>query len=93
MEAEKSKEPQDLTKIEGVGPKIAEILNAAGISNYSQLAGTDKARVKEILSEAGARFASHDPTTWGDQAQLAAEGKWEQLQKWQDILDGGKPVA
>jgi len=93
MEAEKSKEPQDLTKIEGVGPKIAEVLNAAGISNYAQLAGTDKVRVKEILSEAGARFASHDPTTWGDQAQLAAEGKWDQLKKWQDVLDGGKQVA
>ncbi len=93
MEAAKSKEPEDLTKIEGIGPKIAEVLNAAGIKNYGQLAGTDKARVKEILSDAGAKFASHDPTTWGDQAQLAAEGKWEQLQKWQDILDGGKPVA
>jgi len=93
MEAEKSKEPQDLTKIEGIGPKIAEVLNAAGISNYGQLAGTDKARVKEILSEAGGKFAIHDSSTWSDQAQLAAEGKWEQLQKWQDILDGGKEVA
>jgi len=93
MEAEKSKDPQDLTKIEGIGPKIAEALNTAGIITYAQLAGTDKARVKEILSEAGGKFAAHDPSTWGDQAQLAAEGKWEQLQKWQDILDGGKEVA
>jgi len=92
MEAEKNKEPQDLTKIEGIGPKIAEVLTAAGIANYSQLAGTDKERVKEILAEADGNFSSHDPTTWGDQAQLAAEGKWDQLKKWQDILDGGKLV-
>ncbi len=92
MEAEKNKEPQDLTKIEGIGPKIAEVLATAGITNYGQLAGTDKERVKEILAEAGSKFASHDPTTWGDQAQLAAEGKWDQLKKWQDILDGGKVV-
>ena len=90
MEAEKSKEPQDLTKIEGIGPKIAEILNHAGIITYGQLASTDKERVKEILSEAGNQYSIHDPTTWGDQAQLAAEGKWEQLQKWQEMLDGGK---
>ena len=92
MEAEKSKEPQDLTKIEGIGPKIAEILSNAGITNYAQLAGTDKERVKEILAEAGSKFTMHDPSTWGDQAQLAAEGKWDQLKKWQDVLEGGKVV-
>ena len=92
MEAEKSKEPQDLTKIEGIGPKIAELLNNAGISNYGQLAGTDKDRIKEILVEAGNQFATHDPSTWADQAQLAAEGKWDQLQKWQEVLDGGRMV-
>ena len=91
-EAEKTKDPQDLTKIEGIGPKIAEVLNNAGIKNYAQLAGTDKERIKELLSAAGGKFANHDPSTWADQAQLAAEGKWDQLKKWQDVLDGGKVV-
>ncbi len=90
MEAEKSKVPQDLTKIEGIGPKIAQILNNAGITTYSQLASTDKERIKEILTEAGNSYNTHDPSTWGGQAQLAAEGKWEQLQKWQEVLEGGK---
>jgi long-chain acyl-CoA synthetase len=93
MEAEKNKEPQDLTKIEGIGPKIAALLNNAGITNYVQLAGVDKDRVKEILDEAGSKFSMHDPTTWGQQAELAAEGKWEQLKKWQDVLDGGKAAV
>ena len=82
----------DLTKIEGIGPKIASLLNDAGIMTFANLAATDASKVKEILAAAGSRFTMHDPTTWGDQAQLAAEGKWEQLQKWQDILDGGKVV-
>jgi ribosomal protein L27 len=80
----------DLKKIEGIGPKIAELLNAAGITTFAQLSVTSTERVKEILEEAGSRFTMHDPTTWGKQAALAAEGKWEELKKWQDELDGGK---
>lgn len=90
MEAERMAEPQDLKKIEGVGPKIEEALNAAGIKNYGQLAASDAAKVKDILAAAG--LSSHDPTTWPEQAQMAAEGKWDQLKKWQDVLDGGKVV-
>ena len=90
MEAERSTEAQDLKKIEGIGPKIEEILVAAGIKNYGQLAATDAAKVKEIL--ATAKLGTHDPATWGDQAQMAAEGKWDQLKKWQDALIGGKAV-
>ena len=90
MEAGRNKEPQDLTKIEGIGPKIAEILNHSDISTYGQLAGANMERIKEILAAAGSRYNSHDSSTWSDQAQLAAEGKWDQLHKWQEILDGGK---
>ena len=90
MEAERATGPQDLKKIEGVGPKIEEALNAAGIKNFGQLAASDAAKVKEILATAG--LGSHDPSTWPEQAQMAAEGKWDQLKKWQDVLDGGKVV-
>jgi len=83
----------DLTKIEGVGPKIAELLNAGGITSFAQLASTPADQVKSILTAGGGSFAAHDPTTWPQQAQLAADGQWEQLQKWQDELDGGKPAA
>ncbi|HBY69766.1 MAG TPA: 50S ribosomal protein L21, partial [Flavobacteriaceae bacterium] len=28
--------------------------------------------------------------TWPQQAQLAADGKWDELEKLQDELDGGR---
>lgn len=82
----------DLKKIEGIGPKIEELLNAAGISSFAALAGTSSDKVKEVLSAAGARYAAHDPTTWPKQADMANKGEWEALEKWQDELDGGKVV-
>ena len=80
----------ELKKIEGIGPKIAELLNNAGINTFSQLGATEVDRIKEILAEAGSRYAAHNPGTWPRQAQLAADGKWDELKKWQDELDGGK---
>jgi len=80
----------DLKKVEGIGPKIAGLLNDAGITTYAGLASTDVEKIKEILAAAGGRYAAHDPTTWPKQADLAANGKWEELKEWQDRLDGGK---
>lgn len=80
----------DLRKVEGIGPKIAELFNAAGIMTFADLAGTSVDRLNEILAEAGGNYKSKDPGTWPAQAALAAEGKWDELKKWQDELDGGK---
>lgn len=85
-------EADDLKKIEGIGPKIAEVLTAAGIATYAQLAEKSADDVKKVLADAEGNFASHDPTTWGQQAKMAADGKWDELKKWQDELDGGKEV-
>ena len=82
----------DLKKVEGIGPKIEQLLNAAGINTFSELAATKPDAVKAILAEAGNRYKTHDPTTWPRQAGMAAEGKWDALEKWQDELDGGKEV-
>jgi predicted flap endonuclease-1-like 5' DNA nuclease len=83
--------PDNLQRIEGIGPKIASILRAAGIMTFAQLAASDVDRLREILTEAGiARLA--DPTTWPEQASLAAEGKWEALESMQDGLVGGRRV-
>ena len=76
----------DLTKMEGIGPKIAEILGNAGVGSYADLAKMDVEKIKEILAEAGNRYKSHDPTTWPKQAQFAADGKWDELKVWQDEL-------
>jgi len=83
-------ENDDLTKVEGIGPKIAEVLNNAGITTYAQLSETEIAKLNEILEEAGGRYKSHDPETWPKQAKLAAENKWEDLKKLQNELDGGR---
>ncbi len=80
----------DLTKIEGIGPKINELFQAAGIKTFAQLADAKVERLSEILHAAGARFASHNPGTWPKQAELARDGKWAELKTWQDALDGGK---
>ncbi len=63
-------EPDDLEIIEGIGPKIAGLLKAAGITTFAQLADVDLERVQEILRAANLRLA--DPTTWAEQARLAA---------------------
>ena len=81
-------EPDDLTKIEGIGPKIASVFNAAGITNFSQLAGFDVDKLQQILDEADIRLG--DPSTWAEQAKLAAKGDWDALQKLQDELQGGR---
>ncbi len=86
-------EADDLTKIEGIGPKIAEVLNSNGINTFAQLAAASADNIKEMLNNAEGNFASHEPTTWPQQAQMAADGKWDELKKWQDELDGGKVVA
>ena len=87
--SKKAAKADDLKKIEGIGPKIAEIFAEAGISSFAALAKADPEKLKEILAEAGGRYAAHNPTTWPEQAQLAADGKWEELKEWQDKLDGG----
>ncbi|GAB3747710.1 50S ribosomal protein L17 [Spirosoma pomorum] len=80
----------DLTIIEGVGPKIAELLIAAGITTFAQLADADDATVQQVLTEAGPRFNVHDATTWNEQAALARDGKMDELKALQDRLKGGK---
>jgi len=82
--------PDDFKKIEGVGPKIASLITEAGITTFAELSKTDPEKIREILLAAGNRYKMHDPATWPKQAGMAAEGKWDELKKWQDELDGGK---
>ena len=77
----------DLKKIEGIGPKIAQTLTDAGIATFAELAKTDAAKISEIIADVR---GNHVTDTWPAQAQLAADGKWDELKKWQDELDGGK---
>ena len=77
----------DLKKVEGIGPKIAETLNVAGITTFAELAKSTPEKISEIIAEVR---GNHVTDTWPAQAKLAAEGKWDELKKWQDELNGGK---
>jgi small subunit ribosomal protein S2 len=79
----------DLTKVEGIGPKISEIFQTSGIQTFADLAGKSEDDLKEILAAAGARYASKNPASWPKQAKMAAEGKWDELKEWQDNAKGG----
>jgi len=85
-----STERDDLTVMEGIGPKIQMLLNQYGIYTYRQLAEADVTRLKEILSNAGPQLAMHDPGTWPSQANLAANDQWDTLKSVQGFLKGGK---
>lgn len=80
--------PDDLIRIEGIGPKISTIMVAAGIRSFADLAGTDAGRLQAILDEAGVHTAN--PSTWPQQAHLAAQAQWDQLKELQDRIKNGR---
>jgi large subunit ribosomal protein L27 len=86
----KSIKQDDLKMVEGIGPKIEGLLHDAGIMTWEDLANAPTENVQKILDEAGPRYRMHQPTTWAKQARLAADAKWEELEAYQDHLDGGR---
>ena len=80
----------DLKKIEGIGPKVATLLNDAGIFTFGDLAAANIDQLEAALVAGGPAFNSHKPTTWAEQAGMAHRGEWDALKKWQDELDGGR---
>jgi len=83
----------DLTIVEGIGPKVQELFNAHDIHTYAQLADTDIADLKKILDNQGGTYQAMDPGTWPKQAGMAAEGKMDELKAWQDEMQGGRSEA
>jgi cell division initiation protein len=80
----------NLEIIEGIGPKIKEVLNNARIITFRDLATTPIYRIKDILDAAGSQFASQDPSTWVEQAMLAESGQWSQLGELKEYLVAGR---
>lgn len=78
----------DLTSLEGIGPKVATVLNGIGIKTFADLANADAAQVRQALDAAGYKYM--DPAGWFEQAKLAADGDTEGLKKLQDSLQGGR---
>ncbi|KAF5271272.1 hypothetical protein FQR65_LT17661 [Abscondita terminalis] len=53
----------------------------AGIDTLCELASTEVSQNRRITAEAGSNYNTAVPTTWPEQAQLAADGKFEELEK------------
>ena len=90
---EKGPKLDDLKVVEGIGPKIETLLKEGGIDTWEALAAAPVERIKEILDAAGPRYQIHDPSTWASQANFAAEGKWEELKEYQEMLIGGRDTT
>ena len=82
------KAADDLTVLEGVGPKVAKILTEAGYASFVDLAKADAAEVDKVLD--ANKLQMLDSAGWIDQAKLAAAGDMEGLAKLQDELKGGR---
>lgn len=82
----------DLSKIEGIGSRISRILSEAGISTFAQLAAATLPELQKIVHEDASLHIAR-PDTWSEQAQLAADGKWDALELLQENLKGGRRVS
>lgn len=80
----------DLTRIEGIGPKVTKVLKAAGITTFEDLANAKAVDVQNVLDEAGLQMMN--PEGWIDQAKLAAKEDWAGFEKLQRRLKGGRRV-
>lgn len=65
----------DLKVIDGIGPKVAALLNEAGITTFHRLAATPVKDLKAILENAGSMYKTMDPSPWKKQANLLINGK------------------
>jgi ribosomal protein L30 len=91
--AKKSKaaDGDDLTRIEGIGPKMSGALKTAGIDTFAKLAASDQDALKKAIEDAGMNLAP-SIETWAEQAKFAADGDWDGLKQLQGELVGGRRV-
>ncbi len=90
--AESAATPDDLTLIEGIGPKISAALIAAGVDTFAKLAAMQPDEIEKVVRSAGVRMVGK-PETWPTQAALAAEGKLEALKAYQATLTAGRSTS
>jgi predicted flap endonuclease-1-like 5' DNA nuclease len=80
----------DIEVVEGIGPRIAELLRARGLGSFGALAQASPGTLREILDDNGPAYRIADPSTWPEQARLAADGRWDELRSLQDSLTAGR---
>ncbi|MGL5911647.1 MAG: hypothetical protein ACRCZP_16725, partial [Phycicoccus sp.] len=82
----------DLTAVEGIGPKIRDLIHATGVRTWRALSLTDVAALQQMLDAAGPRYRVHNPGTWPRQAGLLADGRWDEFKQLTASLRGGRTV-
>lgn len=82
----------DLKVVEGIGPKIESLCHGIGIRTWFDLSTTEASLLSTMLADAGSRMASHDPSTWPEQAGLLAAGRWDDFKALTDGLRGGRAI-
>ncbi|GEM_PF-5915415 len=87
---EKQIEFDDLKIIEGIDPKIEVLLNNANIYTWKKLSKTGIGELKRLLKAGGSVYEAHEPSTWPEQAALAANWSWTELETLQAELKTGK---
>lgn len=80
----------DLTVVEGIGPKIAELCDGIGITTWRGLADAEVTDLRSMLADAGSRYQVHDPTTWPTQAGCLADGRWADFVAMTSGPSGGR---
>lgn len=80
----------DLTMIEGIGPKIGRLCREGGVGTWREMSRASAERLREILDAAGPNYRMHDPTTWPAQAALLADGRWEEFRAYAAELRAGR---
>ena len=76
----------DLTRLTGIGPKLAEAMKAAGICTYAQLTTMSVEDVNQALAGSNIRYNKASAESWAEQATLAAAGDWKGLKAHQAAL-------
>lgn len=84
--AEASTEPDDLTKVRGIGPKFSELLNQNDITTYDQLAKLELEALRAIVNESGISASQANEESWAKQAEFLAAGDKEGLKTYIEEL-------
>ena len=74
----KAAPPDDLTQLNGIGPRISTILSVGGVTTYAQLEHTDPSELRKIIAAGGALPPS-SLDSWPTQASYAVRGDWSGL--------------
>ena len=85
-------QPTNLQIIEGIGPKLEQILKSNGINDWKGLSSKSTGELKVILEGFGGKLAMIDCSSWPKQAFLAMNRDWDKLIKLQKENGSGSKL-